>query len=178
MPPVHSATEVAPPPDLDALTGAAEAAMIGLHDGCVASLIPIGQVTRPVSFLAGAVPASFVDFLANGQAPSWLVRVGTYLTPHFPAASLRLCLDRLGLLCQEPSCCLFMILPGAAAKETHSSAKETHSAIIGRRLADFSIRATCVADELADDCRASARRRMTQDPALVARRSIAELSCS
>ena len=82
-------------------------------------------------------PASLADFLADGPAPSWLVRVGTCLALHFPG-NHRLCLDRPGLLVREPGRRLFAILPGPAAKKTHSAAKETHSGSIGRRLADFS----------------------------------------
>src|ERR1700747_3158682 len=102
----------------------------------------------PFSFLAGAVLASLADFLADGQAPSWLVRVGTCLVLHFPGCNLRLCLDRLGLLLWELGRrlglllwklgrYLFAILPGPAAEETHSAAEKTHGVSIGRRLADF-----------------------------------------
>src|SRR5215467_3566087 len=87
---------------------------------------------NPVSFPASAVPASLADFLADGPAPSWLVRVGTLLALHFPADSQRLCLDRPGLLLQELGRPLFAILPGPAAEETHDVAKEIHSVIIGR----------------------------------------------
>ena len=55
----------------------------------------------PFSFLAAAVLASLTDFLTDGQAPSWLVRVGTCLVLHFPGGNLWLCLDRLGLLVRE-----------------------------------------------------------------------------
>src|SRR4029077_19237564 len=82
-------------------------------------------------------PASLADFLADGPAPSWFVRVGTCLALHFPG-NHRLCLDRPGRLVGELGRRLFAILPGPAAKETHSAAKETHSGSIGRRLADFS----------------------------------------
>ena len=82
-------------------------------------------------------PASLADFLADGPAPSWLVRVGTCLALHFPG-NHRLCLDRPGLLVRELGRRLFAILTGPAAKETHSAAKETHSGSIGRWLADFS----------------------------------------
>ena len=92
----------------------------------------------PVPFLAGAVPASRADFLVDGPAPSWHVRVGTCLAPHFPGSNHRLCLDRAGLLVQGFGRRLLAILPGPAAKQTHSAAKETHSGIIGRRLADLS----------------------------------------
>jgi hypothetical protein len=92
----------------------------------------------PFPFLAGAVPASRADFLVDGPAPSWHVRVGTCLAPHFPGSNHRLCLDRAGLLVQEFGRRLFAILPSPAAKPTHSAAKETHSGIIGRRLADLS----------------------------------------
>src|SRR4029077_17152100 len=81
-------------------------------------------------------PASLADFLADGPAPSWFVRVGTCLALHFPG-NHRLCLDRPGLLVRELGRRLFAILPGPAAKETHSAAKETHSGSIGRRLAAF-----------------------------------------
>ena len=81
---------------------------------------------------------SLADLQADGTAPSWLVRVGTRLALHFPGGNLRPCLDRPGRLIWEPGRRLFAILPGPAAKQTHSAAKETHSVIIGRRLADFS----------------------------------------
>src|SRR5262245_4088138 len=90
------------------------------------------------SFLAGAVLASLADLLADGPAPSWVVRVGTCLELHFPACNLRLCLDRPGLLLEEPCLRLFAIFPGPAAKQTHGAAKQTHSVIVDRRLADFS----------------------------------------
>jgi hypothetical protein len=77
-------------------------------------------------------------FLADGPAPSWLVRVRTCLALYFPGGNHRLCLDRPGLVLQEPGRRLFAILPGPAAKETHSATKEIHSRIIGCRLADFS----------------------------------------
>jgi hypothetical protein len=96
---------------------------------------PGGQA-RSHSWLARP-PASLADFLADGPAPSWLVRVGTCLALHFPG-NHRLCLDRPGLLVRELGRRLFAILPGPAAKETHSAAKETHSGSIGRWLADFS----------------------------------------
>ena len=83
------------------------------------------------SFLAGTVPANLADFLVDGPAPSWLVRVGTCLALHFPG-SHRLCLDRPGLLVHELGRRLFAILSGPAAKEAHSAAKKTHSAIISR----------------------------------------------
>src|SRR5262245_13652864 len=89
------------------------------------------------SFLAGAVVASLADVLADGPAPSWVVRVGTCLELHFPARNLRLCLDRPGLLLWEP-CRHFAIFPGPAAKQTRGAAKQTHSVIVDRRLADFS----------------------------------------
>jgi hypothetical protein len=92
----------------------------------------------PFSFLAGAVPAHLADFLVDGPAPSWLVRVGTCLALHLPAGSHRLCLDRPGLLLHELGRRLFAILSGPGAKEAHSAAKKAHSGIIGRRLADFS----------------------------------------
>ena len=87
---------------------------------------------RSASILASAAPASLADFLADSQAPSRLIRVGTLLALHFPADSHRLCLDRPGLLLQGLGRPLFAILPGPAAKETHDVAKEIHSVIIGR----------------------------------------------
>src|SRR5262245_54319116 len=63
-------------------------------------------------------------FLADGPAPSWLVRVGTCLALYLPGGNHRLCFDRPGLLLQEPGRRLFAILPGSAAKETHGAAKE------------------------------------------------------
>ena len=91
----------------------------------------------PFSFLAGTVPASLTDFLVDGPAPSWIVRVGTCLALHFPG-SHRPCLDRPGLLVHELGRRPFAIPSGLAAKEAHNAAKKTHSVIIGRRLADFS----------------------------------------
>src|SRR5262245_37983098 len=92
----------------------------------------------PFSFLAGAVLASLADLLADGAAPSWVVRVGTCLELHFPACDLRLCLDGPGLLLEEPCLRLFAIFPGPAAKQSHGAAKQTHSVIVDRLLADFS----------------------------------------
>jgi hypothetical protein len=99
-----------------------------------------GLAARPGPFLllACAVLASLADLQADGPAPSWLVRVGTCLALHFPGDNPGLCLDRPGLLIWELGRRLFTILPGLAAKETHSAAKETHGVIIGRRLAGFS----------------------------------------
>src|SRR5215469_17957078 len=85
----------------------------------------------PFLSLAGAVLAGLTDFLADGQAPSWLVRVGTFLGRHFPARNLPLCLDRPGLLREELGRRLFALLPGPAAKETHG-------VIVDRRPADSS----------------------------------------
>jgi hypothetical protein len=92
----------------------------------------------PFSFLACAVLASLADLQADGPAPSWLVRVGTCLALHFPGGNHRLCLDRPGLLIWELGRRLFAIVPGPAANQTHSGAKQTHGVIIGRRLAGFS----------------------------------------
>jgi hypothetical protein len=90
-----------------------------------------------LGFLALAVLGSLADLQADVPAPSWLVRVGTCLALHFPGNNLRLCFDRPGLLIWGLGR-FFAILPGPAAKRIHSAAKETHSVIIGRRLADFS----------------------------------------
>jgi hypothetical protein len=97
-------------------------------------------LTRMLSYCQVPVPGRHRSsgFLADGPAPSWLVRVRTCLALHFPGGNHRLCLDRPGLLIQEPGRRLFAILSGPAAKETHSATKEIHSGIIGRRLADFS----------------------------------------
>jgi hypothetical protein len=97
-------------------------------------------VTRMLCYCQVPVPGRHRSsgFLTDGPAPSWLVRVRTCLALHFPGGNHRLCLDRPGLLLQEPGRRLFAILPGPAAKETHSSTKEIHSRIIGCRLADFS----------------------------------------
>jgi len=92
----------------------------------------------PFSFLARAVLASLADLQADGPAPSWLVRVGTCLALHFPGDNHRLCLDRPGLLIWELGRRLFAIVPGPAANQTHSGAKQTHGVIIGCRLAGFS----------------------------------------
>ena len=91
----------------------------------------------PFSFPAGAVPAGLADLQADGPAPSWLVRVGTFLALHFPGGTRRLCLDRPGLLVWELGRHVFAILPGPAAEQTHSAAKKTHGVIVGHRLADF-----------------------------------------
>jgi serine/threonine protein kinase len=92
----------------------------------------------PFLFLACAVLASLADLQADVPGPSWLVRVGTCLPLHFPGGNHRLCLDRPGLLVWKLGRRHFATLPRPAAKETLSAAKETHSVIIGRRLADFS----------------------------------------
>src|SRR5260221_531042 len=83
----------------------------------------------PFSFLAGAVLASLADLLADGPAPSWLVRVGPFLGGHFPARNLSLCLGRPGLLLEELGRGLLAFFPGPAAKKTHG-------AMVDRRLAD------------------------------------------
>src|SRR5580700_2094562 len=70
------------------------------------------------SFLAGALLASLPDLLADGLAPSRLVRVGTRLGGRLPGRNLRLCLGRPALLLEKfgrrPA-----ILLSLAAKETH-----------------------------------------------------------
>src|SRR4029077_15681359 len=71
-----------------------------LFAGAESSPGPKRRRPGPFLFLA-AVLASLTDFLADGQAPSWLVRVGTCLVLHFPGGNLRLCLNRLGLLVRE-----------------------------------------------------------------------------
>src|SRR5258708_25204624 len=83
----------------------------------------------PFSFLAGAVLASLADLLADGPAPSWLVRVGPFLGGHFPARNLSLCLCRPGLLREELGRRLLAFFPGPAAKETPC-------AMVDRRLED------------------------------------------
>ena len=92
--------------------------------------------SRSRSWLARSL--SRAELQADGLAPSWLVWVRACLALHFPGGHPRLCLDRPGLLVGEPGRRLFAILPGPAAKQTHSAAKKTHSVIVGRRLADFS----------------------------------------
>jgi hypothetical protein len=82
----------------------------------------------PFSFLAGAVLASLADLLADGPAPSWLVRVGPFLGDHFPARNLSLRPGRPGLLLEELGRCLLAFFPGRGAKETHG-------AMVDRRLA-------------------------------------------
>jgi hypothetical protein len=90
---------------------------------------PFSFLAGVVLFLAGVVLASLADFLADGQAPSWLVRVGPFLSGHFPASNLSLCLGRPGLLLEELGRRLLAFFPGPAAKETHG-------AMVDRRLAD------------------------------------------
>lgn len=139
---------------------------------------PAAIFLGPPLLPASAVPARLADLLADGQAPPWLVRVGTRLALHFSAGRRELCRDRRGLLVQEPGRPLFAhhflagnrglcrdhpglflqelgrplvaMLPSTAAKKTYCAAKETHGVIIGRRLEDFPIHASRVADELAD----------------------------
>jgi hypothetical protein len=82
------------------------------------------------SFLAGALLASQADLLADGLAPSWLVRVGTCLGGRFPRRSLRLCLGRPALLLEKFGRRLPAILLSSAAKETHG-------VIVDGRLADL-----------------------------------------
>ena len=79
----------------------------------VERLRPSSQA-RSHSWLARP-PASLADFLADGPAPSWLVRSGTCLALHFPG-NHRLCLDRPGLLVRELGRRLFAILPGLPRK--------------------------------------------------------------
>src|SRR5215469_2434291 len=83
----------------------------------------------PLLLLAGAVLPSLADLLADGQAPSWLVRVGPFLSGHFPARNLSLCLGRPGLLLEELGRRLRAFFPGPAAKETHG-------VMVDRRLAN------------------------------------------
>jgi hypothetical protein len=71
------------------------------------------------SFLAGALLASLADLLADGLAPSWLVRVGACLAGRFPRRNLRLCLGRRALLLKKFSRSLLAILLTPAVKETH-----------------------------------------------------------
>src|SRR5262252_1186251 len=88
----------------------------------------LGASIRAVQPLASR--AGVADLQTGGPAPSWLVRVGTCLTLHFPGGNRRLCLDRPGLLSWELGRRLFAILPGLAVKQTHSAAKKTHSVIL------------------------------------------------
>jgi hypothetical protein len=74
-----------------------------------------------ISFLAGAILASFTDLLADGLAPSWLVRVGTCLCGHFPGRGLRLCLGRPGRRLRRELGRFLALLPRPAAKETHGA---------------------------------------------------------
>jgi hypothetical protein len=83
---------------------------------------PAGQFSFPRGL------ASSADLLADGPAPSWLVRVGPYLGAHFPARNLRGCVGCGGLLVWEHGRRLSAIFPAPTAKETHS-------AIVDRRLA-------------------------------------------
>lgn len=85
---------------------------------------------RGFSFLAGALLASLADLLADGLAPSWLVRVGTCLGGRFPRRNLRLCLGRPALLLEKVGRRLPAILLSPAAKETHG-------VIVDGRLADL-----------------------------------------
>ena len=86
----------------------------------------------------GRCLAGRAELQADGPAPSWFVRVRAFLAFHFPGAHRRECLDCPGLLIGEPGRRLFAIVPGPAAKQTHSAAKKTHSGILGRRLAELS----------------------------------------
>src|SRR5258708_7975474 len=95
---------------------------------CAPAARPAGMA-GPFSFLAGAVLASLADLLADGPAPSWLVRVGPFLGGHFPARNLSLCLGRPGLLREELRRRLLAFFPGP-------SAQETRGALADRRFAD------------------------------------------
>jgi hypothetical protein len=79
---------------LASLTVRSFALLITDHSGPV---VP-ERMAGPFSFPASAVLASLADVLADGPAPSWLVRVGTSLGRHFPARNLLLCIGRPGLL--------------------------------------------------------------------------------
>src|SRR5579872_1953424 len=72
------------------------------------------------SFRADALLASLADLLADGLAPSWLVRVGTRLGGRFPGCNLRLPLGRPALLLEKFGRRLPAILLNPATKETHS----------------------------------------------------------
>jgi hypothetical protein len=87
---------------------------------------------RGLSFLAGALLASLADLLADGLAPSWLVRVGTRLGGRFARRNLRLCLGRRALLLEKFGRRVPAILLSPAAKETHG-------VIVDVRLADIGV---------------------------------------
>ena len=87
------------------------------------------RLAGPFSLLAVAVLASSANFLADGPAPSWLVRVGPFLGAHFPARSLSLYRGRPGLLLWELGRRLPAPFPAPIAKETHG-------AIVDRRLTE------------------------------------------
>jgi hypothetical protein len=91
-----------------------------------------GTSPQGFSFLAGALLASLADLLADGLAPTWLVRVGTCLGARFPRRNLRLCLGRRGLLLEKFGRRLLAIILSLAAKETHS-------VIVDSRLGDLRI---------------------------------------
>jgi len=74
---------------------------------------------RSFSFLAGALLASFAYLLADGLAPSRLVRVGTCLGGRFPRRNLCLGLGRRVLLLEKFGRHPLAILLSPAAKETH-----------------------------------------------------------
>lgn len=74
---------------------------------------------RGFSFLAGALLAGLAYLLADGLAPSWLVRVGPFLGGRFPRRNLRLCLGRRVLLPEKFGRRLLAILFSPAAEKTH-----------------------------------------------------------
>src|SRR5258708_8665499 len=90
-----------------------------------------GDDGKLFSFLAGAVLASLANLLANGPAPSRLVRVGPLLGGHPRARNPGLCRGRPGLLLEEIGRRLLAIFAASAAKKTHG-------AMVDRRLADRS----------------------------------------
>jgi hypothetical protein len=80
-----------------------------------------GEDRWPNSFRALGVRAGPANFLADGPAPSCLVRVGPFLGGDFPARNLTVCLDRSGLLREEIDHRVLMIFPSPAAKKTHGA---------------------------------------------------------
>ena len=100
--------------------------------------MPAGTVASRGTRRTGRCLASRAELQADGPAPSWFVRVRACLAFHFAGARPRECRDCPGLFIGEPGRRLFAIVPGPAAKPTHSAAKKTHSGILGRRLADLS----------------------------------------
>jgi len=125
-------------PAITAKTQTLDHALFGTFDDCKQSPPPqtplLSSVTddsRPVtqqldfgpnSSLAWAVLASPANLLADGHAPSWLVRVRPFLGGHFAARNLNVSLGRPGLLLQDIGRRrLLMIFRSSASKKTHKA---------------------------------------------------------